>query len=153
MAQAASLRPSRGNIITAALGLALGLGALGAPAVQAQAQPVTRTEMHGEFRTFRAEMKVEHAELRAAHAELRAEHTEIRTEMKAEHAVLRSEIHQAVLASENRTILFICGTILGVFALFPFYLALLRRLMPGLFAEAQPKRRSGGASRPPVPGG
>ena len=165
MTQAASRRPSRGNIITAAhslrsargllkarglwaacgLALALGFGALGAPAAQAQTQPVTRAEMHAEFRVFRNEMRNEFNLLRA---ETRDEFKAVRADMVTRHE-LRAEIAE-MEARLTRWMVNFVFSILGLVVLaLPFYLLLLRRLMPGLFAPIAPAAPP--ASHAPAP--
>ena len=131
------------------LGIAL---ALSAGAAQAQALSGSDAALLLErMNTLEVKVDSNHETLEA---KMDSDNKLLRAERRAEHAEMRAEhgdLRRAIVESENRIILFICGTVLGVFALFPFYLALLRRFLPGLFAPPNhlfQTTASGNAERP-----
>ena len=88
--------------------LALAL-ASGTGAAQAQSQPATRADVEQIIAVFRGEVR-------------------------EELAIVRKEM----VEMELRLVLTMIGMLLGVLAILPFYLALLRRVLPGLFAATAP---------------
>ena len=133
-------RRGRGLWAAALLLAAMSLGASVAQAQQLQERPLTV-----------ADIAVLEERMRSMQAESRRENEALRDYVQSELKLLRAYIDTAIAQSETRMIIWIVGFNFAfaalLLAILPFYIALLRRVMPGLFGPLPRRRAESGGGR------
>ena len=132
------IAPWAAALLLAALSLGVGV---------AQAQQASSAEIAA----LTAEVTALREDTRVQQAKNESEFKLLRSDMHSELKLLRAYIDTAIAQSETRMIIRIVGFnfALAAFllAVLPFYIALLRRVMPGLFGPVPRRRSESGGGR------